>query len=323
MELLTDRELEKLSDAGLFYDVSNTGYDFDFNSSAVLSGNNNDTSFDLKLYTSYEPLFDFLRDIYINYPAAGTSSNLIFASVNKSGRPLARDIPSSRTCIVLVHGFKSRNKKIYLQLAQRFARNGIDGIVYSLPFHFERRYLDDDGRDVLDMNDFRATLEFFRQTVIELRILVKVLKKIGYSSVGVLGFSFGGYCCNLLASFDSIVDFIVPMASMGDFGDLLIFKKEKADLDLKNEKDQVNDFFASNYLKLICPINYRPLIDKENILFVQGLFDGRAPYREVLKLKKKWGDPEVLWYPCDHATFFIFNRLTLVLTVRFIRKLGF
>jgi hypothetical protein len=323
MVILTDWELEKLSSAGLFYDISNIKYDFNFNSTSSFSSKKKGLSFDLRVSTSYEPVFGFLEYIYKNSPTAKISNSLIFTGGSENASVfLEKNIPVSKTCIILLHGFKSKNKQIYLQLAKRFTRNGIDGIVYTLPFHFERKYLDSEGKDVLGLEDIRGTLEFFRQTVIELRILIRVLKKIGYRSVGVLGFSFGGYCCSLISSFDKNVDFIVPMASIGDFGNLLSFRKGKAGLDLNNEIDRINDFFSSNYLKLICPIHYKPVIDIGKILFIQGLFDGRTPYREVLKLKKKWGNPKIIWYPCDHATFFLFNRLTLMLTVRFIKNIG-
>ena len=322
MAYLTDEEHEILSDAGLFYDISSIRYDFDLSSTSQVSGSKKNSSFDLSVSTSYKPVFGFLRNIYIKSPTARISSSLIFTEGNKEGEKAeGTGIPAGRTCIILLHGFKSRNKKIYIQLGRRFARRGIDAVVYTLPFHFERSYLDQEGKDVLEMKDFRATLEFFRQTVVELRILIRVLKKIGYSSVGALGFSFGGYCCNLIASFEESVDFIVPMASIGDFGNLLQFKKGKAALDLNTETDRLNAFFSANYLDLICPISYKPVINIDGILFVQGLFDGRAPYREVQKLRKKWGNPKTIWFPCDHATFFLYNRITLMLTVRFIRLL--
>ncbi len=322
MAYLTDEEREILSDAGLFYDISSTRYDYDLSGASISPAEKKKSSLHLSVLTSYEPVFSFLKHIYIESPTARISSNLILEGVNKNTtEPGKKGTLAERTCIILLHGFKSQNKKIYIQLGRRFARQGVDAVVYTLPFHFERRYLDPEGKDVLGMQDFRATLEFFRQTVIELRILIRILKKIGYRSVGVLGFSFGGYCCNLLASFDKSVDFIVPMASIGEFDNLLKFKKGKAALDPGDSKDRLNDFFSTNYLDLICPINYKPVINIGSILFIQGLFDRRAPYREVQKLRKKWGNPKTIWFPCDHATFFLYNRITLMLTVRFIRLL--
>ncbi len=329
MESQVEEKLEKLEDPELFYNISQISYssdisDYDGRDPDNISDNNILKRFDFSTASTYEPVFCFLKDIYESSPSAKKFSSILYTVDGEIKNLTAfREKPVNKSCIILVHGFKSRNKGIYIQLGKRFARNKIDGLVYTLPFHFERKFSDREGNDVLDLKDFRATLEFFRQTVAELRILVRELKKIGYSSVGLLGFSFGGYCCSLLACFDRNVDFIVPMASMGSFGDLLKFKKGKANLDPNDERDRINDFFSTNYLKLICPINYKPVIDPENILFIQGLFDIRAPYRDVAKLRQKWGNPDVVWFPCDHATFFLFNHLTLMLTIRFLKRHGF
>ena len=322
MVVLTDGESEKLNDPGLFYSISSIDCDFHLKEPEDFLKEKKLSSFGLAVSTSYLPVFDFLQDIYRESSFATDFGSMIFTGKRKN--PVSNSLeafPCNKKCIIMVHGFKSRKKDIYIQLGKRFAGKGIDGIVYTLPFHFERRHLDKNGKDVLDLKDFRATLEFFRQTVIELRILITVLKAIGYKSVGLLGFSFGGFCCSLVSCFDRSVDFIVPLGSMGDFGNLLIYKNGKAGLDINDEQGKINDFFSTNYLDLICPINYKPLIDKENMLFIQGLFDRRAPYREVIKFVEKWGNPNTLWFPCDHVTFFLYNNLTLVLVVRFVRQL--
>jgi hypothetical protein len=319
MVLLTEGKSERLNNPGLFYSISGIDHDFHIKEPEDFLKEKKLSSSGLTVSTSYLPVFDFLKEIYQKSSSATDFNSIIFTGKRKN--PVNNSIenfPCNKKCIILVHGFKSRKKEIYIQLGKRFAGKGIDGIVYTLPFHFERRYLDKNGEDVLGLKDFRATLEFFRQTVIELRILIRVLKEIGYRSVGLLGFSFGGFCCSLVSCFDRSVDFIIPLGSMGGLGNLLTFKKGKAGLDLNDEQGRINDFFSTNYLDLICPINYKPLINKE---FIQGLFDRRAPYQEVIKFLGKWGNPKTIWFPCDHVTFFLYNNLTLLLALRFVRKL--
>jgi hypothetical protein len=326
---LSEDEENKLEDPQLFYDISDTEFDIQIDDppdfTRVNYRNKNKKLIQvLKVTTTYKPVFNAFKNIYRESPEAKTFRNVFFpGDKQKLIIKRTKSKSSSSICIILVHGFKSKNKQIYLQLGERFARRKIDSFVYCLPFHFERMFLDRDGNDVVNISDFRATLEFFRQTVVELRIMVRILKDIGYKAVGVLGFSFGAYCCSLLACLESSVDFIVPIASMGDFGNLWKFKKGFNDLDIRDEKDRRNEFFVSNYLKLICPVNYRPVIDKKNILFIQGLIDGRAPVKDVLRLKKLWENPKIIWYPCDHFSFFLFNRLTLAFTISFLKNLKF
>jgi hypothetical protein len=63
------------------------------------------------------------------------------------------------------------------------------------------------------------------------------------------------------------------------------------------------------------------LLGLEKILMIQGIFDHRAPVNDVARLRKKWDYPRVIWYPCGHFTFFLFNRLTLKLTNDFINRM--
>ncbi|MGM0368769.1 MAG: hypothetical protein ACQEP2_09450, partial [Actinomycetota bacterium] len=79
-----------------------------------------------------------------------------------------------------------------------------------------------------------------------------------------------------------------------------------------------NLFLIRDHLHLISPISYRPLMDKNNILFIQGLFDSRAPVKGIQKFRRKWDNPKVIWYPCDHFTFILFNRLTVRFASEFI-----
>jgi len=71
-----------------------------------------------------------------------------------------------------------------------------------------------------------------------------------------MGFSFGGYCCSLLSCIDNNIDFAIPLATIGDFGSLLIFKRGKEKLNEYNKKQQMNKLLAEKYLSLICPIYF-------------------------------------------------------------------
>ncbi len=300
-------------------------------------GNKNKFS-EIILEINYKPCFRFLEEIYnyginksykIKLPLLEPKANLNcfqYDEHNKNNeKRLSKFVHKKnnnrKRCVILIHGFGSKNKKIYLQLAERFAKNGIFSVVYSLPFHFDRSIYLNDKKNNYDISDFRATLELFRQTIIELRILIKILKKEYFNSVGILGFSFGGFCASLISCFENNCDFVISIASMGDFSSLKIFKKGKKKLDATNYKDKINDFFSTNHISLISPINYFPIISTSRVMFIQGLFDSRAPILDALKLIKKWNIKKVIFYPCDHFTFFLFNRITMKICKNFIKSL--
>ncbi|MGM0366063.1 MAG: alpha/beta hydrolase family protein, partial [Actinomycetota bacterium] len=196
----------------------------------------------------------------------------------------------------------------------------IDSMVYVLPLHFERMA----DSSILNKPQFTHIFEIYRQAVIELRLVVRYLKELGYQKVGCLGFSFGGYCCSLLACFENNTDFIIPMASLGDLGPILRYLEKGLKLEEQNGQTyatRMNRYLAKNHLSLISPISFKPLIAKENILFIQGLMDGRTPFAGVQKFRKVWDYPRVVWYPCDHFTFIFFNRLTARIASNFIARL--
>lgn len=256
---------------------------------------------------SYAPCFENLEDL-----CRRSQTDLrmeFYRSTNKI----------SSTCLILIHGYNSKNKKTYSNLAKRFAARGIDSLVYILPFHFERSV----DENILKDPRFIHVFEIYRQSIIELRNLVTYLKGKGYQKVGVLGFSFGGYCCSLLACLEKNTDFIIPMASLGDLGPIEKYLKRTLSLDdgdLPSYEQQLNRTLAENYLHLISPISFNPVIPKQNMLFIQGFLDGRTPVKDVQKFRRKWNWPRVIWYPCDHFTFILFNRLTVYIATNFIKN---
>ena len=350
---LKKEELELLSKPQLFYDYSKLSYNLNNSDPIDFKGLNNSKIRNISIITEYKPCFSIFEKIYRNNSARLINCPLFLAELKDKScvysfgdRKNINRKNSGKPCLILIHGFKSKNKKIYLQMAERYARRGIDCLVYFLPFHFERNYIDNKGINFLDWQDFRVTLELFRQTIIETRLLLKVLRQIGYDHLGCLGFSFGGYCCSILGCFEKNVDFIIPMASIGNFESLMLIKKEKIrDLRNSNKKSskygnpvylpynqdptdlifedivKFNKFLARNFMKLINPVSYKPVISLKKILFIQGLFDHRAPLFDFFKFRREWGNPQVIFYPCDHFTFFLFNHITIKTTENFIKTL--
>ncbi|MBC7334094.1 MAG: alpha/beta hydrolase family protein [Actinobacteria bacterium] len=246
-------------------------------------------------------------------------------STNITNIPDILEGSDNRVALILIHGFQSKNKKIYLQLAERFCKRGIPTLVYILPFHFERAPENSDFYKLLDLTDFMNILEFYRQSIIELRLLINYLKTIGFKKVGCMGFSIGGHYCNILSCVEENMDFSIPMASKGALIPISKPSQNAKTTSTKSdsynhENKKLNFYLMENHHYLVNPIYLKPKIDKHKILLIQGLFDNRAPLPEVLKFRKAWDYPPAVWLPCDHFTFFLFNRLNIILATNFIRS---
>jgi len=149
--------------------------------------------------------------------------------------------------------------------------------------------------------------------------LINMLKQNGYDEVGCLGFSVGGYISGVLACTEKNLDYCFCLASSGDYPVLLKYYKEK-DNKKKSSDSNTNFNFVKKYSPLIAPINYKRVVDKDNIIFFNGIFYTRVPFKSILKLKNAWGNPRVVVYPCGHFTFFLFNGITQRIFINHLSK---
>jgi len=321
--LLSDNELNLLSSPEIFYGTDSIKYELKNQVNKENGVKNKKSLGGFNIIIDYKPCFEQFQNMYGNVIRKELKFPL-FERENDDAK---------ENCLILIHGFKSKNQNIYYQLAERFRSREITNLVYTIPFHFERIPENGSYKNFIDRQDFRVTLELFRNTLIELRILVNELKKRGYKKIGCLGFSFGGCCASLLCCLEPKVDYVIPMASLADFNNIIRSKKnsrkikkaKKPDTELSENPginmDQLNEYLIRNFTGLISPVSLKPVIDKKNMLFIQGLFDHNASFFNLQKLRKKWGYPRTVFYPCDHFTFFLFNRLNVILTKNFIKKL--
>jgi len=173
-----------------FYDINNYKYDFYIDKKDSQNGWNN-----VNLSLNYDIILNTFSSEFNNFYMESPSFLFLKSDSNsKYGKA-----KNKKQCIILVHGYNSKNRWLYTDMAKNFKKVGIDSIVYTAPFHLERATSTLNPVDILNFNDFRILVELFRRAVIELRILINMLKQNGYDEVGCLGFSVGGYISGVLA----------------------------------------------------------------------------------------------------------------------------
>lgn len=314
----------------LFYDINNYKYDFDIGKKDSQNGWHK-----VSLSLNYDIILDTFSSEFNNFFAESPSFSFLKSDLNSRHS----EIKNKKQCIILVHGYNSKNRWLYINLAENFKKFGIDSIIYTLPFHLERATVTLNPVDVLNFNDFRILVELFRRAVIELRILINMLKQNGYDEVACMGFSVGGYITGVLAGNEKNLDYCFCLASGGDYPVLFNYYGKKdnqnlkkldqgykndinEDLDLKNNFDNsnINLYFVKKYSHLIAPITYKCMVDKNNVIFFNGIFDTRVSFKSALRLKNAWGNPRIVVYPCGHFTFFFFNGITQRIIVNHLLK---
>ncbi len=124
-----------------------------------------------------------------------------------------------RPAVIAIHGYLGG---VYAFEERAFPvawmmRRGFDVALIVLPFHGLR------GRAAAPPfpgADPRFTIEGCRQSVHDIRALIRYLQARGAPSVGVMGMSLGGYVTALLATLERELSFaipIIPLASFADF----------------------------------------------------------------------------------------------------------
>jgi len=327
--MLKDKNL-MIKDPLLFYDINNYKYDFYIDRKDSQNGWHN-----INLSLNYDLVLDTFSSEFNNFFTESPSfSFLKSGSDSKNSKK-----KNKKQCIILVHGYNSKNRWLYTNFAEKFKKVGIDSIVYTAPFHLERATSTLNPVNILNFNYFRILVELFRRAIIELRILVNMLKQNGYNEVACMGFSVGGYISGVLACTEKNLDYCFCLASSGDYPSLLKYYEEKdnrslkklnkenkidvnEDLDLENKSSNssTNLNFVKKYSPLIAPITYKHVVDKDNIIFFNGIFDTRVPFKSVLGLKNAWDNPRIVLYPCGHFTFFLFNGITQRIVINHLLK---
>jgi hypothetical protein len=177
-------------------------------------------------------------------------------------------------------------------LARRINRAGFNAATLVAPYNLQRR-----PRRPIEEN----CLEFAReiaQNVAEIRALTGWLLDEGCASVGLLGFSFGGWLAGLTACSDPRIAcavLTVPQVRMRCSQPIVWRRVREAVQSLRPAQDAMD----TTRLNLILST---PVIPKENILLIDGTHNlfGEWPWME--DLWQKWDQPEIWRLPHGHIS---------------------
>ena len=196
-----------------------------------------------------------------------------------------------RPVIVLLDGSPSVGyHTAFPWLARRFNRAGFNVATLVASYHLQRR-----PRRPIEWN----CLKFARaiaQNVAEIRALTGWLVDEGCPSVGLLGFSFGGWLAGLTVCSDTRIAcavLTVPAVRMTRSSPPLFWRRVFQALRPAHEA------MDTTRLNLI---SSTPVIPKENILLIEGIHDLFAEAQPIEELWQKWRQPEIWRLPHGHIS---------------------
>ena len=177
-------------------------------------------------------------------------------------------------------------------LARRFNQAGINVATLVAPYHLQRR-----PRRPIEEN----CLQFSRamaQSVAEIRALTGWLLDEGCQSVGLVGFSFGGWLAGLTACSDTRIASVVltvPRVRMR-FSHPVVWRRVREVLQALRPAHEAMD---TTRLNLILST---PVIPKENILLIYGIHNLFGEWQWMEDLWQKWEQPEFWRLPHGHVS---------------------
>jgi pimeloyl-ACP methyl ester carboxylesterase len=196
-----------------------------------------------------------------------------------------------RPAIILLDGaFSVAYNTAFPWLARRINRTGFNVTTWVAPYDLQRRPRRPFEEDCLQFSRAMA------QSVAEIRALTGWLLDEGCPSVGLVGFSFGGWLAGLTACSDARIASVVltvPAVRMERFSPPVFWRRVFQALRPAHE--------AMDTTRLNLIISH-PVIPKDNILLIEGIHDLFAERQPIEELWQKWQQPEIWRLPHGHVS---------------------
>lgn len=216
-----------------------------------------------------------------------------------------------RPVIIMLHGWNGENcyRLLFPLLARRFRRLGISLLSFQLPCHGKRRAPVGPGNDFISP-DLSAMVRSTHQALADAQSLIGWLKQEGCGPIGIWGISLGAWLAGLLAGNDDRLSWAVLMTPIVRL-DRAIQELEFCAPIRRSLAGREIPFKGLNLTE------HHPLMDRHNVLLVEGRHDLFAPPAGVEELWKAWGCPPIERLDHGHMTM-LFSTHAMMRAIRFV-----
>ena len=229
-------------------------------------------------------------------PGRIEENNIVYGRLYRCGVPW-----QDRPVIILLDGGPAIGYlTAFPLLARRFNRAGFNVALLVAPYELQRRPRRPFEWDCLEFAHAMA------QNVAEIRALTGWLLDEGCSSVGLLGFSFGGWTAGLTTCSDARIAsavLTVPRVRLS-CSQPVVWRRIQNTLQSLRPAQEAMD---TTKLNLILST---PVIPKENILLIDGIHNLFGEWQWMEDLWQKWEQPEIWRLPHGHISALLVPGLT-------------
>jgi len=194
----------------------------------------------------------------------------------------------------LLHALMSSSATGHYRWAEKFNELGWNTCFVHLPYHFSRVPNGYWNGELAITPDLVRNAEGLRQSVIELRQIMQLLRGHGCREFGVLATSYGGWIGALLTLVESDFRFVALMAPIVNVEHTIWHSPAARRIRRELIQANVERCLIARHFHLSSPFHGRPVCDPARILFVTGEFDSIVPPVEIEAIHQTWRGSELL-----------------------------
>lgn len=209
--------------------------------------------------------------------------------------------------VIVLHGYRMENYMVFDRYCRLMVRRGYNAALVDLPYHMSRRPPGTYHGEFTFSDDGVLTLRVMQQSVLDIMAVINWLKQRGAPQIGMFGVSYGGMLSGLMACVEPQVDFTIMVAPPADMGEVFFESRLGRQFEAENPRAREVLTKYRGVLDRFALVNLKPLVATENILLIEGIYDGMVPVPLIEKLWRAWGEPEIRRYPQGHLSVIILN----------------
>lgn len=239
------------------------------------------------------------------FPSLHPIEGYSYEETNRAAGLLYRRRGDTRAPVVILsHGWAHDDMRaVRVIYVEPLLKAGFSVAVPAQPFHFERTPRGTYSGELMVSGDVVLTVEAFRQGVADICGLINWLRDRGNGTVGLLGYSMGGYFAGLTAAVRGDLDFVVVAAA----GDSVVSPILDTGLGVNVREDlsRTGMHLRENLERawaIISPGRLAPRVPQDRLLLVAGRYDRIMLHGSVARLWQAWGRPAIRWEDQGHYT---------------------
>lgn len=225
--------------------------------------------------------------------------------------------------VVIIHGWRTETLKITTDIfLDSFMKRNYNIYLSTLPYHFERNIPEVcyNGEYLISANIDRTLLSI-NQTISDVRALIGFIKSQKNNKIILIGVSLGGLMANLVSVVEKQHDALISVFYANSLAHSVFKTKPGKYIKYDFEAHGFTYEQLKSFWTILNPGNFKPVIPKENILLMSGLYDQYISLEDSDNLCRVWEKPRRILYPCGHSGLVLLKRQIARDSNRFIEKI--